>query len=86
MAILKLPDWKRFGNLNYRGLGNSQGEGWYFVGQNLRSHSRSPSSRSTDVCLGSSPSIQTFFGYSPIGRGTVFKIQKNAQDFEYYNS
>jgi len=50
---------KLFGDLNCRKLGSLQGEGWYFVGQNSRSHFRSPSPRSK-FCLGSIPESKPF--------------------------
>ena len=81
VAVLKLPDGKLFGNLKYRVLGDTQGKGWYFVGQNLRSHFRSPFPRS--ICLGSIPNPTPMKDCS--GRALYFHTE-NAKDFEHYSS
>jgi len=53
--------------LHYCESGDSQEEGWYFVGENLRSHFRSPSSRPKNFCV--------------VQNTTSFFKMKKARDF-----
>ncbi len=69
VAVLEVPDKKLFGSSTYRVLGGTQREGWYFVGQNLRSHFRSPSLRPDDSL---SP---TKWGYSSSLEHCIFNTK-----------